>query len=71
MPQEDEIILRLHNKYGNKWNKIARWLRGRTALQVRVRVNKSLKRQASRMTELVPEIKNEENKIELSKSTPN
>ncbi|XP_022144763.1 transcription factor MYB27-like [Momordica charantia] len=33
--EEEEVILKLHKKWGNKWSRIARWLPGRTDNEIK------------------------------------
>jgi uncharacterized protein YihD (DUF1040 family) len=54
--EEDEQIIQLHEKLGNKWADIAKELRGRTDQGIRNRWNRTLRRQVECGGEAIPRI---------------
>lgn len=47
--EEDNLLIELHNKYGNQWTTIASFMKGRTDNNVKNRWNSSLKRRIERI----------------------
>ena len=53
-PEEDELLLRLHNQLGNKWSLIKTYLPGRTANSIKNRYTSKIKKFASNMSAFTP-----------------
>lgn len=56
-PEEDALLIKLHNEYGNSWAKIAKSFKGRTDNCVKNRWNSTLKRRLERISRGEPAIR--------------
>lgn len=53
-PEEDELLLRLHNQLGNKWSLIKTYLPGRTANSIKNRYTSKIKKNCPSMSVFTP-----------------